>query len=58
MQDTLKHVSGTAFSGLGFFGWITLDSANKWAALLCALLGSIAAALTIASIIHKWLKNK
>lgn len=58
MNDAIKHSAGTAMSGLGFFGWVTLDSANKWAALVCAILGSVAAALTIASIIHKWFKNR
>ena len=54
MHDTVKHIGGTITSGFGFLGWITLDAANKWAALTCALLGAIAAALTIASIIKKW----
>ena len=57
-MNDIKHFFGTSVSGVGFLGWVTLDTANKWAALACAVFGSIAAILIIASVIHSWWKEK
>jgi|GEM_PF-4795900 len=54
MNDHTKNIIGSVTSGAGFLGGITLKSANDWAALACSVFGTVAATLTIASIVYGW----
>jgi len=58
MNETLKHFYGTGLSLVGFMASITLDKANRWAALICAIVGTIAGLMTIANIIKKWVQHR
>lgn len=53
MNEAFKHATGTATTGAGFFGWITLHGANELAGLCCALIGCVAGLLTIRSLLRK-----
>lgn len=54
MDDIVKHTAGTAASGMGFFGSVTLHASNEWISLACGLAGFVAAVCTIASVLKKW----
>ena len=58
MNEHAKNILGSAVSGTGFVGAITLEAANRWAALGCSILGGLAAVLTIANIIRGWRNKK
>ena len=54
MNDAIKHTAGTVFAGSGFVGAITLSKVNEYGALICWVLGSLAALCTI----HSWWKGQ
>jgi len=56
MDDIIKHTAGTAASGVGFLGSVTLHSSNEWISFGCGIAGFCAACMTVASIIKKWNK--
>ena len=58
MSDHVKNLTGSAISGAGLLGAITLKAANEWSALICSIVGTIAASLTISGIVYGWLKKR
>lgn len=54
MNDAIKHTFGTAVSGLGFVGSITLAQVNLVISILCGVTGTIAACCTI----HSWWRKR
>jgi len=52
MNDAIKHTTGTAFTAICWWQSVTLERVNAWVALVCGILGCIAAICTI----HSWWK--
>jgi len=60
-HDAIKHTVGSVIGSGWFVGAISLQHANEWAALVCAILGAASFACTINSWWHKrkiWLHKE